>query len=263
LESKRVGEDKTGAVRLVNAGSEIAGAAIGGALGFFAGGPIGAAFGSAGGTAIGMVLKHIGGEVSERLLSEREKVRVGGVLALVAVEVERRFAKGESLRTDGFFSPSQSSRSDADEVVESLLLKSQREAEERKLPYMANLIAGIAFDSAVSAPMAHQLLKIAEQLTFRQLCLIRIAAVSGSLGLKQGDYRSHGAFSKDLYQVLHECHDLYVRGFISFGGAASFGLTDVIPAAMKVQGIGTDLYRLMKLGEIPEDPLWPVIVQLQ
>ena len=41
--------------------------------------------------------------------------------------------------------------------LESTLLKSQRESEEKKLPYMAHLLANLAFDREISAEMAHQM----------------------------------------------------------------------------------------------------------
>lgn len=253
----------SGIRRLIDAGAEIAGGALGGALGFLAAGPAGAAAGGAGGAAAAAVLKHIGGEVSERVLSPREQVRVGGVLALVAAEVQQRVKQGEHTRTDGFFEPNKDGRNDADEVAESVLLKSQREAEERKLPYMAHLFASIAFDSSINAQMAHQLLKAAEQLTFRQLCLLRISAIRGQLGLRSTDYRNQGNFDKELYQVLYECHDLYNRGFVAFGGTAGFGPTDVLPAQMNPQGIGADLHNSMKLALIPMEQLMPIAARLR
>lgn len=249
--------------RLIDAGAEIAGSTIGGALGFLAAGPAGAAAGHAAGAAAAAVLKHVGAEVSERVLSPREQVRVGGVLALVAAEVNQRLNAGERPRTDGFFTPNAGGRSDADEVAESVLLKSQREAEEHKLPYMAHLFASIAFDPTISPPLAHQLLKAAEQLTFRQLCLLQIGAMRSRLALRATDYRNQGAFDKELYQVLFECHDLYNRGFVSFGGPAAFGPTDVVPAQMNPQGIGADLHNTMKLDLIPMDQLLPTVAQLR
>ncbi|MGI8727611.1 MAG: hypothetical protein ACR2K6_08045 [Solirubrobacterales bacterium] len=253
-------ERPSGIRRLIDAGAEIAGGAIGGALGFLAAGPAGAAVG---GAAAAAVLKHIGAEVSERVLSPREQVRVGGVLALIAAEVEQRLRQGERPRADGFFEPNTDGRSEADEVAESVLLKSQREAEERKLPYMAHLFASIAFDPSINAHMAHQLLKAAEQLTFRQLCLLRIGAIREQLSLRSTDYRSQGTFDKELYQVLYECHDLYNRGFVAFGGTAGFGPTDVVPAQMNPQGIGGDLHNLMKLALIPMDQLLPIAARLR
>lgn len=72
-------DDKhSGVRRLINAGAEIAGGAVGGALGFLAGGPVGAALLGAGGAAAAAALKHIGEEAAERLLGSREKVNRPG-----------------------------------------------------------------------------------------------------------------------------------------------------------------------------------------
>ena len=85
-----------------------------------------------------MVLRRVGADVSERLLSPREQARVGFVLASAATEIHSRIERGETLRSDGFFDPRHGERSDAEEVSEGVLLKSQREPEEKKLPYMAH-----------------------------------------------------------------------------------------------------------------------------
>lgn len=147
-------EEQNGIRKLISTGAEIAGGAVGGALGFLAGGPAGAALGGAGGAAAAAALKHIGEEASERLLAPREQVRVGGVLAIAAEEVRRRVEQGESVRTDGFFESRNGGRPDAEEVAESILLKSQREAEEKKIPYMGHLFAAVAFDPQIS-PQCH------------------------------------------------------------------------------------------------------------
>lgn len=263
-------EDKHGGIRrLINIGAEIAGGAVGGALGFLAGGPGGAALLGAGGAAAAAALKNIGEEASERLLGPREQVRVGGVLAIAAGEIRQRLESGESVRTDGFFEPKGASRSDAEEVAESVLLKSQREPEEKKIPYMGHLFAAVAFDTQISAQMAHQIIKIAEQLTYRQLCILKLAGLklaglNQPFVLREGDYRSQGGgFTKELYQVLYECLDLYYKGLINFGGEVAFGPTDVKPGSMTVQGLGADVFNLMKLALIPDSDLAPIAVQLR
>ena len=65
------------------------------------------------------------------------------------------------------------------------------------------------------------------------------------------------------YQILYECLDLYHRGLINFGGEVAFGLTDVKPGRMTVQGLGADIFNLMKLGLIPAEELTPIAVQLR
>lgn len=248
---------------LIDTGAELAGGAVGGAIGFLAGGPVGAAVLGAGGAAVAKALKHIGNETCERLLGPREKVRVGGVLAIAADQIEQRLKNGETLRDDDFFEENQSGRSDAEEVAESIMLKSQREPEEKKIPYMGRLLANVAFHKEISSEMAHQLAKTAEQLTYRQLCILRLAVAKDDTALRASDYRGQASFSKELYQVLYECLDLYYRGLINFGDAVAFGPTDVKPGNMTVQGLGVDVYSLMQLYTIPSADLNPIAAVLR
>ena len=167
------------------------------------------------------------------------------------------------MRTDGFFDSTMHDRSGADEVMENILLKSQREPEEKKLPYMANLFANIAFDSTIGSEMAHQVTRTAGELTYRQLCLLRLAVIKDEFNLRESDYRGQGSFAKEVYQVLYKCLGLYSRGYINFGGGVVFGPTDVKPANITVQGLGADTYNLMGLRDIPREELVPIVVPLR
>jgi hypothetical protein len=256
-------KEESGFKKLINASTEIAGGAIGGALGFFAAGLLGAAALGAGGAAIAAALKHVGEEASERLLGPREKARIGGVLALVAVEIQQRVKAGEILRNDGFFDKTIMGRSAAEEVAENVLLKSQREAEEKKLKYMAHLLSSVSFDSKVSPSMAHQLVKAAEHLTYRQLCILKIAAIKNTLLLRAENYEKYGPIEIELRQVLYECFELYQKGLINNGQFIAFGPAEVCPSGMNTQGLGADLFNLMRLAEIPNDDLAPIVSQLK
>jgi hypothetical protein len=248
---------------LITCGSELAGGTISGALSFLAGGIADAALFGAGSAGVALALRHIGMEASERHLGPREAVRVGGVLAIAAYNIRQRVEAGENVRSDGFFQQKQTGRPDAEEVAESVLLKSQREPEEKKISYMGYLLSNIAFNATISAQMAHQVTKAAEQLTYRQFCLLKLAVGKNSFGLRNSDYRGGRHFSKELYQVLYEILDLYHRGFINLGGEVAFGPTDVPPAKMTVQGLGVDIYNLLRLVEIPNDDLLPIAEQLK
>ena len=244
---------------LQGAGGNIAGAAVG----FLIGGPAGAAVGGAAGWAVSQGLGRLGREFSDRTLAPREEARVGCVLVLGVEQIRRRLETGEQVRTDGFFDSTMNDRSGADEVMENILLKSQREPEEKKLPYMANLFANIAFDSTISSEMAHQITRTAGDLTYRQLCLLRLAMIKDEFDLRESDYRGQGSFAKELYPILYECLGLYLRGYINFGGNVLFGPTDVKPASMTTQGLGADTYNLMRLRDIPRDEIVPIVVPLR
>jgi hypothetical protein len=95
------------------------------------------------------------------------------------------------------------------------------------------------------------------------MCLLKLAACRDAFALRDADYRGQGSFPKDLYQVLYECHDLYQRGLVSFGGEVAFGPTDVHPSKMTPQGLGADLFNLMGLAWIPDSELTPIARQLK
>ena len=254
---------KDNVTQLFNNYAEIVGGGLGSVLGFLAGDPTAAAFAGVGGAAAARILKNIGQEFSNRQLSPREDYRIGKALAIAALEIHQRLEKGESLRDDGFFDKKPTGRSEAEEIAEAIMLKCQREPQEKKIPYMGFLKASIGFDSNISTDMGHQLIKAAEELTYRQLCILKLAVVKNKFGLRAADYRNHERFSKDLYSVLYDCKDLHDREYIHFDGEIGFGLTNTKPGSMTLQAIGSDLFNLMKLSSIPDEDIIPLVEVLK
>ena len=256
-----------------NDGTEMFGAGIGTAVGAVLGsigGPGGAAIGGVAGKLIENLIRKVGKEFSERHLSTREEVRVGTAIAIAAAEISQRLQSGEKLREDDFFDEKQTGRSDAEEVAESVLLKVQREPEEKKIQYMGYLLARTAFDSRIGVHMAHQLTKAAEQLTYRQLCILRFCAEKGNFGLPDilNLARDMSNPTEELSEVLHEYWDLYLRSFIDFGqgfdiSMTEFGPKGMIPEMADLQGMGEDLYNLMRLSLIPDKDIAPIAAQLK
>ena len=263
--SGRETEKNDGIRQLINHGTEIAAGAVGAALGLFIGGPVGAVAGGAGGPMAAIALRSIGQEILERQLGTREKVRVGAAFAIAAADIHQRIENGESLREDGFFDEKQTGRSDAEEVAESVLLKVQREPEEKKIEYMGYLLSSITFDPHINVYTAHQLVKTAEQLTYRQLCILKLCAVkdnyeSNALG---NFVRSVKDPTKELDQVLHEYWDLFLRSLINSGenfdiSMSEFSPRDMVPMVADLQGMGEDLFNLMKLSLIPDEDIAPI-----
>ena len=107
--------------------------------------------------------------------------------------------------------------------MEHILLRSRQEPEEKKLPFMAHLFANLAFDSTIDVHMAHQLTKAAELLTYRQLCLLRLAAVKDKFGLRNRDYRGQSSFSISLYPILYEIYHLHNLGYMHAGDGTNVG----------------------------------------
>ena len=253
--------------RVIRSGTPLAGASassvVGSLIGTAIGGPPGTAIGGLSGYLVGKALVRIGDEISQRLLSPREEIRTGSVYALAAAEIIERQKSGEQVRNDGFFDPDHTGRADAEEVWENILLKSQRESEEKKLPYMAHLLAATAFHPEVSAPMAHQIIKTAEQLTYRQFCILRISGGPERQAIPKGNFRGYESFPHELTQILYEYLELYNRGYINFGGEVAFGPTDVKPGNTTVQGMGAQMHNMMSLSGIPHEDILPITTILQ
>ena len=245
---------------------ELVSSVAGSTLGLATGEPTsGTLIGTASGKGLEIALKKIKEEILARVLSSREKARALNVLDVAIEEIRRRLEKGERLREDGFFDEKPMARSEADEVAESVLLKAQREPEEKKIPYVGYLLASIAFEPQISVHMAHQLSKAAEQLTYRQLCILKLSVVKDDFELRDTDYRGQRPLTSELYHLLHEYMDLYRRELIIFGiGIDSVpGLIGVNPRIAGLQGIGHDLFDLMKLSLIPDEDIAPIAEQLK
>ena len=83
-------------------------------------------------------------------------------------------------------------------------------------------------------------------------------------GLRSQDYQNREKFSKELYQVLQECHDLCLKGCLdykiplTFSGEIAVSYMNMQPNKMTVQRIGEDLFNLMKLSSIPGEDIIPI-----
>ncbi len=158
--------------KLIESGSEIAGAASGAAIGLFMD-PVGAIGGAALGAVITTVMKRTCLDLYDRTTGHRAKVRAGATAAYAIVAINERFSKGEQLRDDDFFN-GDTSRSSADELLEGIVIKSQNEHEEKKAKFYANIFATAAFDGRFSPESLNHALSIAQGSTYRQLCLLRL-----------------------------------------------------------------------------------------
>lgn len=134
-------------------------------------------------------------------------------------------------------------------------MKAQRDSEERKIPYMGNLLANAAFSSWLALPLAQQLAKTAEGLTYRQLVILATIPRLKKENVRQSGYGSHGNFDLRLLEFIYETYDLIQRGLVAVDGVATLGLTDIEPNKLIVQGLGVHLSNLMGLHTIPQPEL--------
>lgn len=245
-------------IDLISTGSEIVGSATGGIIGFFAAGPIGAAAAGAGGVIVAKGLSKLGIEIKQRLLGKREEVRIGATMFYSVSKIQENLKNGLAIRTDNFFQNDNTSRSDADEIFEGIMISSQKEYEEKKIKYLGNLLGNIAFHEDVNKSFANQLIKLSEELSYNQLCLLKIISSSGNLKtlkLRTVNYKMSQKLSRELITVLYDLIYLENRHLIINSEHHVMGLTDIIPSEFSVQGNGNALIILMELNEIPQQDI--------
>lgn len=210
-------------------------------------------------------LKNIGQEFAERMLSPRENLRVGSALILAAEGIRERQKKCENLRGDGFFDKNHMERSDADEILENMVLKVQREPEEKKIPYISKIYENTAFEQEVSADLSHKIIKSAEQLTYQQLCILSMVGrrENDEDALRDLQLNPQPDHPLELSKLLHDCFELVTNGYIQGGLTFTFNgrlpqYETLNPNSMHLESIGTAIFDLMNLQGIPDDDIIPI-----
>lgn len=158
---------------LIESASEIVGSVSGTFIGAALLGPTGLLISGVSGAIIKRLFVKAGKEIGKRYLGDRETARIGYTYALAFQKIKLRLENGESLRDDDFFENGGSNRSAADEILEGVMRSAQIEHQENKLPYLSNLLANIAFDSSIDKNKANFLLKITQNLSYQQLCILQ------------------------------------------------------------------------------------------
>lgn len=236
-----------------------AGAVAGGLISAAIGGPEGAAAGTIAATAIEHMFQNMGSEIKKRTLTPLEEQRVGTVYTKAKELIEENIAQGKTPRNDNFFDKDSSSRPASEELLEGTLLAAQREYEEKKAVYLARLYANILYHPEISRPTANRLIKLAEQLTYRQIAIVNsIAAMQFARTLnppinplKNSAYES--VSGTENVAIAAEIFDLY-RMSVLGSSQVILDAAGINPSTLTVVGYGAHLYNLMDLGNMEPDP---------
>lgn len=230
---------------------------LGGVMGLL--GPEGALAGGAVGPAVAGAIRWALAEYAGRTLSRREVVRVADALGHAAVAIERRLTAGEQPRSDGFFERSDDGRpSDAEELLEGVLVAAQREHEERKLPLLGELYASLAFVDSVDPAEAEYMLRVTQQLTYRQMCVLAVASVvvgdgirpirsiPGMVGVVE-EHADEAELARRVPRLEGEMRQLAAMGLMQFEETGQIGLDGV--EFFRRSHLGHDLVKLMDLEQ--------------
>lgn len=224
--------------RFLHYGADLAGASVGAAAEFFLPSTLRAGSLIAAGTA--NVIK----EISARLLSPRERVRVSAATTFAIERISVRLLNGANPRSDGFFSESETAENSGKELLEAVLLKARDCFEERKVRYLGLFYANLIFADFVSPQTAHFSLKQLDRLSYRQLCFLSVLGSRGSLDVEALRRPNHAV--PDIEALRREEMDLHSNDLGTMGlisGASAW--------VDELSVLGKVLYDLAGLEQIP------------
>jgi hypothetical protein len=250
--------------------------AVGGVAGAATGEPAGAALG-VGAPIVIRGLTWAVGEFRQRVLGQREAYRVATVAKLARSKYEENINKGKELRDDDFFLKDEATgRTSADEIIEGTLLAAQREHEERKIPYYANLVANLPFERVIDRYGGNFLLRTAQDLSYRQLCLLALVAKKTEHVLPNTSERAPSTsweawfLKEELDDLGYAKRDLVLPERQGLDPSADTGVVTAdlptnigVPADLKLAPGGAALYKLMGLAEIPDGELYKLSALLR
>lgn len=249
--------------RLLEHGAELAGSGIGATVGLL-GGPPGVVGGAVLGTLAQNALLRVGSEFEQRRLGPREKTRVAGALYFALNDVEERLREGEPPREDDFFEPDEDrGRARADELLEAVLARAQRDHEERKVKHLGWLYSSFVFNPEVTAGDADNLIGLASRLTYHELVLLSLfhsgrgyRGLPGWERLHPYEWRAH-ALAGELFQLTQ-------AGLLMRTDHKAIQVPeDANPSYLWVAPTGCKLYHWMRLDRVGEEEAADVYDELR
>lgn len=245
---------------LISKGSEIAGSVSSAAIGLVLAGPAGAIVGAAIGPMITSAFEKVGLEISNTFLGNREQARIGMAYGNALVEIKRRIDEGNIPRNDNFYESSNSERSSAETILEGVLLKAKGEYEEKKIKFYSFFLANLTFDESIDFNKANMLLRLVEQLSYRQIVILAFFFKHKKLNINRWDI----AFLQDAeLQVYHDFYteliDLYNKMLTqqTGNGGISMGIID-----LTISPIGSIVSQLMNLDSMPTEDVQNIEIEI-
>ena len=132
---------------------------------------------------IPIIVREVFRQVINPLTTRGESKRLYQWGKQAAEGIVQRSNDGEEFRKDGFFEETPTNRSNFEEVIESTLKKVMDTTEEPKVKFMASLTENIHFDEGLDMDTYRQILKDIDELTYRQLCIIKMCKNTNNIDL--------------------------------------------------------------------------------
>jgi hypothetical protein len=187
--------------------------------------------------------------------------RVIDAITVAKARIDERLAAGDVPRSDGFFDAWEGTYSDADELLEGVLLAAQREYQERKVRCYGNLYANITFEPIIDSVTADAMLREASDLSYTQIQLLALIARKDVLPLPETRDGSSGG-SWRAWSIRNALDDLGVtRRELTFAATSPDKRLPInlgAPADLELTARAQNLHDFMELARISTDELRPL-----
>lgn len=202
---------------------------------------------------VGQVFDAAAERIAERHLDRNERERVATAYTAALTGIAEQADKG--LRNDGFFDQPRADdgRTNAEEVLESVLRRAQEAYEQRKAERLGKLFAYIARANDVTPAHAHRLITLVGRLTFRQLLWLGVFKNAEERDLP--DWSSTGTLGvRDQGFVLEVLELAQIGMLVRTDNREISTFADVNPAMLRTVLDGSLLVEAMDLQRAePED----------
>lgn len=201
-------------------------------------------------------------QVISPLTSRSESKRLYQWAKQAADGIVQRLKNGEEFRKDEFFEETSTNRSNFEEVVESTLKKVVDTTEEPKVKFMAKLTENVHFDEDLDMDTYRQILKDLDELTYRQICIVRLVILNENrevnIGriddekweeqISQGHWTRFHSISRDFEEMMvDESYLDGVRGMKTEDGEPCMFMPSLAHSTYQTKR----LYSFANLCEIP------------
>ncbi|WP_321437453.1 hypothetical protein [uncultured Bacteroides sp.] len=232
---------------LIEKGSQILGGATGTAISLISADPTFASFLNVGITPLLISsFNKIGTDLLSRRLSERETAKIGTAYSFAVCRININIENRKVIRSDNFITEKDTNLN-AEEIIEGVMLKVQKEYELKKLKFYGNFLGNISFYPDIDQHYANLLLKIIETLSYRQLCIIAYFHKAGTINLSkwQNHFENNSIIiGQNLYaDMINLNNSNIIRRTPPYSLGALLGNSIL-------SGIGNTIFKIMNLDEI-------------
>ncbi|MFW3172791.1 hypothetical protein [Geodermatophilus sp. CPCC 206100] len=195
----------------------------------------------------------------------RERARAGAVLAFAVEHSASLSRSGRRVRDDDFFTPRPGGRSPAGEVTEAVVASARSSVEERRVRHLGYLLAEVAAAPDLDAALVDRALRLAADLSWRQLTLLAGVGRRDRLPLPMTPLPDEPR-AWSAWGAREDVADLQRAGLVDPppaqprpGGAA---LPRLRPADLRLTRRGVLVHRLLALGFVRDDEVAAALAEL-